>query len=38
MKNCLDFIDKTPITKFISSVLIMAIAVIMTMNLSLIHI
>ena len=32
MKNCLDFIDNTPITKFISSVLIMAMAVIMTMN------
>ena len=32
MKKIIDFFDKTPVTKFISSVLIMAMAVIMTMN------
>ena len=32
IKKLMNFIDKTPITKFISSILIMAMAVIMTMN------
>ncbi|WP_298023230.1 TRAP transporter small permease [uncultured Dysosmobacter sp.] len=32
MKKLLDFIDKTPITKFLASILIMAMAVIMCMN------
>lgn len=32
MKKIADFIDKTPITKFFSSILIMAMAVIMVMN------
>ena len=32
MKKVIDFIDKTPITKLISSILIMAMAVIMVMN------
>ena len=32
MKKVLDFIDKTPVTKLISSILIMAMAVIMVMN------
>jgi len=32
MKKILDFIDRTPVTKLISSILIMAMAVIMTMN------
>lgn len=32
MKKILDFIDKTPITKFFSSILIMLMAVIMTIN------
>ena len=32
MKKLIDFIDKTPITKFCSSMLIMALAVIMFMN------
>lgn len=32
MKKIIDFFDKTPVTKLISSFLIMAMAVIMTMN------
>lgn len=32
MKKLLDFIDKTPLTKLISSVLILAMAVVMVMN------
>ena len=32
MKKLIDFIDKTPITKFCSSMLIMAMAVVMFMN------
>ena len=32
MKKIIDFFDKTPVTKLISSLLIMAMAVVMTMN------
>ena len=32
MKKVIDFIDKTPVSKFLSSVMIMAMAVIMVMN------
>lgn len=32
MKKIIDFFDKTPVTKLIASILIMAMAVIMTMN------
>ena len=32
MKKIVDFFDKTPVTKFLSSILIMAMAVVMTMN------
>lgn len=32
MKKIIDFFDKTPVTKILSSLLIMAMAVIMTMN------
>jgi len=32
MKKVVDFIDRTPITKFISSILLMSMAVVMVMN------
>ena len=32
MKKAIEFIEKTPVTKIVSSILIMAMAVIMTMN------
>ena len=32
MKKIVDFFDRTPVTKFLSSILIMAMAVVMTMN------
>ncbi len=37
MKAIIDFFDKTPVSKFISSMLIMAMAVIMVMNVILRH-